>query len=177
MVRAVVLIFGIIPIIFAILIAVPMITKPEIPTGAVVPEDKITIEYTTHELKVVSFGVTERTGSLFTEILTVKDDGEIKYSTVIEGYPQPEKKSKIGEEKLKKLTAIIKETGFMEIPSDTYPVKEGIEEYKKSTIKVTLNGKTKQIYWLEQNATENFIPPIITMIELELNQIIEQLNQ
>jgi len=63
------------------------------------------------------------------------------------------------------------------IPSDTYPVKEGIEEYKKSTIKVTLNGKTKQIHWLEQNATENFIPPIITMIELELNQIIEQLNQ
>jgi len=99
MVRAVVLIVGIIPIIFAILIAVPMITQPEIPIGAVVPEDKITIEYTTHELKLVSFGVTDRTGSLFTEILTVKDDGEIKYSTVVEGYPQPEKKSKIGEEK------------------------------------------------------------------------------
>jgi hypothetical protein len=170
------IIAGAIPVIFAILIAVPMITKPEIPTSAVVPEDKITIEYTKHQLQTISFGVAERTGSQFTEILTIKNDGEVKYSVIEEGYPKPDKKSKISEDQLRKLTAIIKETGFMEIPTESFPVKDGITQYNKSTIKVTLNAQNRQIHWPDQNATDKFIPPIITMVESELNQIIEQIN-
>lgn len=175
MVKTSIIIVGAIPVIFAILIAVPLITQQEIPVTAVLPDDKITIEYTKHQLKLVSFGVTERAGSQFTEILTIKDDGKIKYGVIEEGYPKPDKESKIELEKLKKLTAMIKETGFMEIPSESFPVSEGISDYQKSTIKVTLNGKTRQISWVEQNATEKFVPPIITMIELELDQIINQL--
>jgi hypothetical protein len=175
MVKPVMLLIGAIPIIFAILIAIPMVTQPEIPRSAVVPEDQITIEYTKHQLKIVSFGVTERAGSEFTEILIVKNDGEIRYSVVEEGFPQPEETSRINKEKLKKLTAIIKETGFMQIPTESFPVREDVEEYQKSTIKVTLNGKTRQIHWPEQNATDKFIPPIITLVELELDQIINQL--
>jgi len=174
MVRPVVLIIGAIPIIFALLIAIPMVTQLEIPRSAVVPEDEIEIEYTKHQLRVVSFGLTQRTGSEFTEILTVKNDGEIRYSVVDEGFPQPEKKSRIDKEKLKKLTAIIKETGFMQIPTESFPVREDVEEYQKSTIKVTLNGITRQIHWPEQNATDEFVPPIITLVELELDQIIRE---
>jgi hypothetical protein len=175
MVKTSVLIVGVIPIIFAILIAVSLITQQEVPPTAVLPNDKITIEYTKHQLKLVSFGVTERAGSQFTEILTIKDDGEIKYSVIEEGYPKPDIKSTIDPEKLKKLTALIKETGFMEIPSESFPVSEGISDYQKTTIKVTLNGEIRQINWVEQNATEKFVPPIITMIELELDHIINQL--
>jgi len=54
-------------------------------------------------------------------------------------------------------------------------VRENVTDYQKSVIKVTLNGKTHQINWVEQNATEKFIPPIITLVELELDQIIKQL--
>ena len=176
MVKVSTIIIGAIPVFFAILIAISLITRPEIPTSAVVPEDKISIEYTKHQLKAVSFGVTERAGSEFTEILTVNEDGDTRYHVVEEGFPQPEKKSKISEEKLRKLTAIIKETGFMEIPTDSFPVREGTEEYQKSTIKVTLNGKTRQIHWPEQNATDSFVPPIITRIETELDQIISELE-
>ena len=50
---------------------------------------------------------------------------------------------------------MIKETGFMEIPSDSFPVSEGISDYQKSVIKVTLNGQERQINWVEQNATKN----------------------
>ena len=175
MVKTSIIIVGAIPVIFAILIAVPLITQEEIPVISATDDDKITIEYTKHQLKLVSFGVTERAGSQFTEILTIKDDGEIKYGVIEEGYPKPDKKSTIGPEKIKKLTAMIKETGFMEIPSDSFPVTEGIPEYQKSSIKVTLNGQTSLINWVEQNATEKFVPPIITMIELELDGIINQL--
>ena len=175
MVKPVLILAGAIPVIFAILIAVPLITKPEIPTSAVVPEDEITIEYTKHQLQVVSFGVTERTASQFTEILTINNDGEVKYSVIDEGFPRPDQKTKISSDKIKKITALIKETGFMEIPSESFPVNEGITAYNKSTIKVTLNEQTRQIHWPEQNATEKFIPPIITMIEAELEQIKKQL--
>jgi len=74
MVKPVVLIIGAIPIIFALLIAIPMVTQLEKPRSAVVREDEIEIEYTKHQLRVVSFGLTQRTGSEFTEILTVKND-------------------------------------------------------------------------------------------------------
>jgi len=175
MVKASLIIVSAIPIFFAILIAASLFNQQEIPTTAVVPEDKINIEYTKHQLKIVSFGVTERAGSQFTEILTIKDNGEIKYGVVEEGYPKPDKKSTINNEKLTKLTAMIKETGFMQIPTDSFPVRDGVTDYQKSTIKVTLNGQIKQIHWVEQNATDHFVPPIITMIELELDQIIKQL--
>ena len=175
MVKISILIVGAIPVIFAILIAVPLMTQQEVPFTAVVPDDRITIEYTKHQLKLVSFGVTERAGSQFTEILTIKDDGGIKYSVIEEGYPKPEKKSTLPSGNLTKLTALIKETGFMEIPSESFPVKEDVSDYQKSTVKVTLNGQSRQINWVEQNATEKFIPPIITQLELQLDKIIEQL--
>jgi len=175
MVKISMLIVGAIPIIFAILIAVSLITQQEVPPTAFLPGDKITIEYTKHQLKIFSFGVTERAGSQFTEILTINDDGEIKYGVVEEGNPKPDKKSTIDPEKLIKLAALIKETGFMEIPTETFPVRENVTDYQKSIIKVTLNGQTHQINWVEQNATDKFIPPIITMVALELDQIINQL--
>jgi len=63
----------------------------------------------------------------------------------------------------------------MEIPTESFPVRDGVDNYEKFNIKVTLNGQIRQIHWVEQNATDKFIPPIISMIELELDQIINQL--
>jgi hypothetical protein len=137
----------------------------------------IEIEYTKHQLKKISFGVTEREGAQKTEILLIKNNGEIKYTVTKEGYPQPDIKSEIKEEKIRKLTALIKETGFIEIPSESFPVKDGVIDYQKSNVKVTLNGQIKQIHWPEQNATEKFIPPILTMVESQLDQIINQIGE
>ena len=54
---------------------------------------------------------------------------------------------------------------------------EDVTEYQKSNVKVTLNGKANQIHWPEQNATDWFIPPIITMVETELDQIILKISE
>ena len=168
---------GAIPVIVALLIAVPLITKPDIPFSAANPSDRIEIEYTKHQLKKVSFGVTEREGAHKTEILLIKNNGETKYTAINEGYPQPEIKSELSEQKIRKLTALIKETGFIAIPSESFPVMDNVTEYQKSNVKITLNGQTKQIHWPEQNATEKFIPPIITMVETQLDQIMEQIRE
>lgn len=154
-----------------------MITKNEIPISAANPTDRLQIEYTKHQLKKIDYGVTERVGAQKTEILFIKNDGELKYSLTEQGYLQPDIRSKLDESKLNKIKALIKETGFIEIPSESFPVMENVTEYQKSNVKVTLNGRVNQIHWPEQSATTGFIPPIITMVESELDSIIEDIRE
>ncbi len=177
MVKPIMLAIGAIPVIVALMIAIPLITKPDIPFSAANPNDIIRIEYTKHQLKKISFGVTEDVKAQKTEILLIKNNGETSYTVTKEGYTQPVIKSELSEEKILKLTALFKETGFIAIPSESFPVKDDVIEYQKSNVKITLNGQNNQIHWPEQNATEKFIPPIITMVELELDLIIKQIRE
>lgn len=177
MVKTIHLALGAIPIIVALLIAVPLITKNEIPISAANSFDKIEIEYTKHQLKKISNSITERTGAQKTEILLIKNDGETKYSVTERGYIQPDTRSKLDETKFNKIKALIKETGFIAIPSESFSILENVTEYQKSNVKITLNGRVNQIHWPEQNATSDFIPPIITMVESELDQIISEISE
>ena len=163
--------------IMALLISVPLLTKNEIPISAANSFDKIEIEYTKHQLKKISFGVTERTGSQKTEILLIKNDGDTKYSVTDNGYLQPDIRSKLDEKQLNKIKALIKETGFISIPSESFLILENVTDYQKSNVKITLNGRTNQVHWPEQSATTDFIPPIITMVESELDQIISKISE
>lgn len=177
MVRPFYLALGAIPVVMALLISVPLLTKNEIPVSAAHSFDTIDIEYTKHQLKKVSHGITERVGSQYTEILVIKNDGEVRYTVSDQGYLRPDIKSELDDAKLAKIRALIKETGFISIPSESFPVFENATEYQKSNVKVTLNGRTNQLHWPEQNVTSGFIPPIITMVESELDGIIEDLQR
>ena len=168
---------GSIPIIVALLISVPLLTKNEIPMSAANSVDKIEIEYTKHQLKKISNGITERTGAQKTEILYIKNDGATKYSVTEHGYLQPDIRSKLDETKLNKIKALIKETGFIAIPSESFPILDDVTDYQKSNVKITLNGRTNQVHWPEVNATDGFIPPIITMVETELDMIISEIRE
>ena len=178
MVKPVVLAICAIPVIFAILIIIPMFTSTGIPISAINPSDRIYIEFTKHDLRIVSFGVTDKTVADSTQLLTIENDGTIQHTEIKDGVNQSLLKSSISDEQLQKLTALIKETGFMSIPKESFPIKDDIESYTKFTIKITLNDAKTQVFWPEQNATEKFIPPIVTAIESELegiiNQVIEQ---
>ena len=175
MVRQFHLALGAIPVIVALLISVPLLTKNEIPVSAAHSFDTLEIEYTRHQLKIVSHGITERVGSQYTEILTIKNNGDLKYTVSDQGYLRPDVKSKLDDATLAKIRALIKETGFISIPSESFPVFENVTEYQKSNVKVTLNGRTNHVHWPEQNATSGFIPPIITMVEQEIDAIIRDI--
>ena len=177
MVKPIILAFGAIPVIIAMLIAIPLLTQPEIPFSAADPNDRISIEYTKHDLKKVSFGVTERVGAERTQILSIDEDGDVKFSVTESGYPQPEIKSKISKDKVLKLIALVKETGFMAIPSESFSVKDDVDKYTKSSVKITLNGAVTRVHWPEQNATDKLIPPIITKVESELENIVQQIRE
>ena len=156
---------------------VPMVTMPEIPTSAINPNDTIHIEYTKHDLEIVSFGVTGKTVAKSTEILIIKNDRTAQYNKITEDGNESQIMSSISDEKLRKLTSLIKETGFMSIPKESFPIQEDVTDYMKSTIRVTLNGNQAQIFWPEQSVTDNLIPPIVTMIESELDEIIKQITE
>ena len=177
MTKPVYFLLGAIPVVVALLIAVPLITKNEIPMSAANSNDKIEIEYTKHQLKKISNGITERTGSQKTEILLIKNNGDTKYTITEKGYPQPDIKSKIDQKKLDKIKALIKETGFIAIEPNSFSVLENVKDYQKFSVKITLNGRVNQIHWPESNATSDFIPPIITMVESELDKIMSEISE
>ena len=167
---------GAIPVIVALLISVPLLTRNEIPVSAANSFDVIEIEYTKHQLKKVSHGITERTGAQKTEILSIDNDGEVRYSVTDQGYLQPEVRSQINSTTLGKIKALIKETGFITIPSESFEIMDNVTEYQKSNVKVTLNGRANQVHWPEQNATEQLIPPIVVFIEERLDEIIDDIR-
>jgi hypothetical protein len=177
MVKPVYFVLGAIPVIVAILLALPLVTKNEIPVSASNSFDKIEIEYTKHQLKKISNGIAERTGSEKTEIILIKNDGEIKYTVTEKGYPQPDIKSKIDEQQLNKIKALIKETGFISIDPNSFSVFQNVTDFQKSSVKVTLNGRVNQVHWPESSATADFIPPIITMIESELDKVMSEFSE
>ena len=177
MVKPIIIVAGAIPIALAILIVIPLITSPEIPIIAVDPDDNVQIEFTKHELIKSSFGVTERFGAKQTEIISIENDGSIIYSLIDNGVPAPGKNSSIDNATKMKLTAMIKETGFLAIPSDSFSVRDDINEFVKFGIKITYNGQVSQLYWPEQDATEKFIPPMITMVQEELEGIMNKLRE
>ena len=175
MAKPIIFVIMAIPAVLALLIMIPLLTQTEIPSAAVNPNDTIHIEYTKHDLRVVSFGVTEKTAAESTEILIIKNDGTAQYNKITEDGGQSQIMSSVSDEKLQKLTALIKETGFMSIPKESFPIQEDVTDYTKSTIKITLNGQKSQIFWPNQDSTDKLIPPIITMIESELDEVVKQI--
>jgi len=177
MVKPIILAIGSIPVILAILIVIPMVTMEQIPISAINPNDKIQIEFTKHDLRIVSFGVTDKTIADNTQVLTIENDGTVQYTEIRDGVNKSQFTSSISNEQLQKLSAMIKETGFMSIPKESFPIKDDVESYTKFTVKITLNDAKTQIFWPEQDATEKFIPPIVTMLESELEDIINQIRE
>ena len=91
--------------------------------------------------------------------------------------PQPDIKSKIDEKQLNKIKALIKETGFISIDPNSFSVFQNVTDFQKSSVKVTLNGRVNQVHWPESSATADFIPPIITMVESELDKVMSEFSE
>ncbi len=177
MVKPILLFAGSIPVIIAVLIVIPLITSTEIPIVAVDPNDNVQIEFTKHELIKSSFGVTERFGAQQTEIISIENDGSVIYSLIKNGVPSPEKNSSIDNDTKMKLIAMIKETGFLAIPADSFSVRDDINEFVKFGVKITYNGEVSQLYWPEQDATDKFIPPMMTMVQEQLESIMNKIRE
>ena len=175
MVRPIIILLGAIPVLATLFIVVPTLLRPEIPNVAVNSDDVISIEYSKQHLKKISFGLTQSIGSEKTEVLTISNEGQAIYSLTKDGYSEPDKKYQLSKEEITRLTGLIKETGFMQIPQTSFPVTNDLNEYEKFGLQVTLNGKSVNIQWPDQNSTQEFIPPLINQVQNSLDAIIAEI--
>ena len=116
MVKKRTLILAAIPILAAIFIVVPQLTRPEISSSTVNPEDVLTMQYTKEHLQKISFGVTQSIGADTAEVLTIQKDGSAVYSLTKNGYSNPDIKYHLSTQEFTDLKALVKETGFVDIP-------------------------------------------------------------
>jgi len=177
LVKPILIVGGAIPIAIAIIIVIPLVTAPEIANTAIDPLDESEIEFTVHQLRNMSPGIIDRLTAEQTEIIIIKNDGTVSYTITKDGTVSPEKTIKIDESKRMKLVAMIKETGFLSIPFESFSIKDDIESYQKFGLKITLNENSNQLYWPEPDATDQMIPPIITMVQEELELIMEIIRE
>ncbi|MDE1727159.1 MAG: hypothetical protein KGH89_07865 [Thaumarchaeota archaeon] len=175
MAKPIILILGAIPILAAIFIVVPQLTRPEIQSSTVNSEDIMTLQYTKEHLQKISFGLTQSIGADTAEVLTIQNDGSAVYSLTKNGYSQPDVKYQLSQDELTKLKGLVKETGFVDIPDAVYQVKPDATNYEKYGIQATLNGKTVHLQWGDQNASQEFVPPIITQVQSSLDDIISEI--
>jgi hypothetical protein len=126
-------------------------------------------------MKKISFGLTQSIGAQKTEVLTIENDGQTSYSLTKDGYSEPDMKYQLSKEDVTRLTALVKETGFMEIPKTSFTVKSDLNEYDKYGLQVTLNGKSVNVSWPDQNSTDEFIPPLITQVQTSLDGVIAEI--
>ena len=97
MVKPIIVGVAAIPVILAILIVIPMVTMEGIPTSAINPNDNVHIEFTKHDLRLVSFGVTEKSVADKTQVLIIENDGSVQYTEVKDGVNQSLVKSSISD--------------------------------------------------------------------------------
>ena len=168
-------ILGAIPVALALLIGIPLLTQPEVPIIASDFSDKLELEYTKLNLTSRSNGITEQLIPIETQILQIKEDGKTTFRKISQDSTTIEKNFQLGDKDHRKLKAMIKETGFMTIPEESFPAEDDEVNFLKSSLKLNLNGNEKRISWVEQNSTSKFVPPIITMVELELDTIIKRI--
>jgi len=175
LVRPIIILLGAIPVLAALFIIVPTLLRPEITNVAVNSDDVISIEYSKQHLKKISFGLTQSIGADTTEVLTITNDGQTTYSLTKNGYSEPDVKYTLSKDEIKRLTALIKETGFMEIPQTSYQVKSDVNEYEKYGLQVTLDGKSINIQWPDQNSTQEFVPPLINEVQNSMDAVIAEI--
>jgi hypothetical protein len=168
-------ILGAIPILAALFIVVPTLLRPEIPNVAVNADDVISIEYSKQHMKKISFGLTQSIGAQKTEVLSIANDGQASYSLTKDGYSEPDVKYQLSKQEVTRLTALVKETGFMEIPQTSFQVKSDLNEFDKYGLQITLNGKSVNISWPDQNSTDEFIPPLISQVQTSLDGVIAEI--
>lgn len=135
------------------------------------PEEQqdLSIEYTRQNLTRTQDGRLIATSA---EDFVIKPDLSAVYRNLTGA--ADEKQFKVTSDDMNSLKGLIISTGFMEVPGADYPVKEGLGNFTKYTLKLTSDSNSKTITWANLEASENTVPSIVRNIGAQLDAIIER---
>jgi len=164
--------FAVIPIIIALVIAIPKIS-PDGDQTSTSTALFIRIEFIKEDMKRLSYGVTERTGALKSESLIIDEKGQAFYDVKVEGEKGSQTRFQVNSQDMKRLKALITDTGFMQIPKSEFTIKDDASEFVRYTLKVNLDNQMKTVQWVEESASEDFVPPLLTMLSDNITEIVK----
>ena len=162
---------GVVIVIIALVIAVPKISPSG--QGATNTPTEMRIEFINEEMKRVSFGVTESIGALKSETLTITEDGTAFYNVNVEGERRSQTKFQADAQELKRIKALIAETGFMQIPKEQFDARDDVTEFTRYTLTATLGSSTKTIQWVDEESSKDSVPALLTRLKDSLLELIK----
>lgn len=150
-------------VIIALAIAVPKISPGGQATTNAPTEMRI--EFINEEMKRVSFGVTESIGAQKSETLIINNDGIAFYTLSVEGEKGSQTKFQIDGQELKRIRALITETGFMHIPKEQFEPRDNVTEFTRYTLTASFGSSTKTVQWVDESSSKDTVPALLTMIK------------
>ena len=151
-----------IPIIIALVIAIPKMSPGDQTTTST--SAQMRIQFVKEDMRRVSFGVTETVGAQKSETLIINNDGNAFYNVDVEGEKGSQTRFQVDAKEVKRIKALVAETGFMQIPKEQFDVMDNATEFTRYTLTVSLDGSTKTVQWVDETASEDFVPALLTML-------------
>ncbi len=124
------------------------------------------IEYSRQQLARTDQGLVTQSADL----LSISEDGSATHMQV----GGQERRLTLSSEELGRIRALILETGFMQIPVTNYPQSDDAAEFTKYTLRVRTEDGQKTFNWVNPEAHEGVIPPIILNIGSQLDAVIDR---
>ena len=106
------------------------------------------------------------------EDLVIKNDRSATYRNLTGGLDT--KQFTVSGEEWDGLKGLVISTGFMQVPGDDYPQKEGLANLTKYTLRLTSGGSSKTVTWFNLEASQGAVPSIVRNIGSQLDDIIER---
>jgi len=123
---------------------------------------QIKIEFVKEDMKRVSFGVTETGGTRGSERLIINNDGTALYNASVEGGKGSQNRFQVDPQELKRIRALVSETGFMQITKEQFDPRNDAIEFTRYTLTVSLDSSTKTIRWVDESSAKDFAPALLT---------------
>lgn len=144
--------------VMAVLIVLPNLTQQS--------PSNLGIEYSRQQVERTDAGLVTRSADL----LSIKEDGSATYAPV----GGQERNITVTGDELKRIRALITETGFLQIPVTNYPLSEDATEFTRYALRVRTDDGQKTFNWVNAEASANIVPPIITNVGSQLDAIMER---
>ncbi|HVX02570.1 MAG TPA: hypothetical protein VHA09_05410 [Nitrososphaera sp.] len=159
-------------VVMAVLIAFPNVSQQ--PPAS--QQQDVTIEYNRqHMIKEGEGGSLLVTAQL--ETLSIDRDGSATYTKTNPsqgGAPASHQQQfSLNADELARIKGLILETGFMDIPNTDYLQSQNASDFLSYSLSVKTPDRQKTISWVEPDAYDGTIPPLITNIGDQLDGIIK----
>ncbi|MFY3740315.1 MAG: hypothetical protein HMLIMOIP_000752 [Candidatus Nitrosomirales archaeon] len=158
-------------VVIALAIAIPKISPGG--QGATNTPTEMRISFVKEDMKRVSFGVTENIGSQKSETLIINNDGTAFYTLSVEGEKGSQTKFQVDGQELKRIRALITETGFMQIPKEQFDPSDNATEFTRYTLTATFGSSTKTIQWVNEESSKDSVPALLTRLKDSMLELIK----